>query len=220
MIVHHPADEMLVEYAGGSLAAAETLVVASHVAMCARCRHRVAELEALGAALLDEGETVQVDDSSLAAVLSRIDSDPPAEPAPARDRLDRETLALIPPPLRSLLDVSLSGLRWRRTGRGIEEALLPRYGNARISLLRIRAGQRVPVHTHSANEYTLVLSGGFADGGAHYGRGDLAIADGTVNHAPVADPDMACLCLTVQDGDTRLTGPIGRYLNPLVRRSA
>ena len=220
MITHHFSEGMIVEFASGSLAAAETLVASVHVAMCPVCRTAVADFEALGAELLENCAGEPVGAGSLAAVLSRIGGGLRDEEAPARIELERETGAVVPPPIRALLPGNLSDLRWRRTARGISETSLPRYGEAKVSLLRIRAGQRVPWHTHAGNEYTLVLSGGFFDGADHYGPGDVAVADGAVDHAPVADPGETCLCLTVQDGPIRLTGPIGRYLNPLVRYPA
>ena len=112
----------------------------------------------------------------------------------------------------------LNELEWKRIGRGISEARIDvgvdRY---RTSLLKIDAGRPVPVHTHEGNEYTLVLSGGFSDASGHYLRGDLSVADPTVEHTPVADTDGPCLCLAVLDAPARFTGPIGRLVNVFAR---
>jgi putative transcriptional regulator len=64
---------------------------------------------------------------------------------------------------------------------------------------------------------TLVLAGGFSDESGHFVRGDVAEADPSVNHQPVADPGEDCLCLAVTDAPLRLTGPFGRLLNPFLR---
>ena len=72
MITHHLSEEMIVEFASGSLAAAETLVASVHVAMCPVCRTAVADFEALGAELLENCAGEPVGAGSLAAVLSRI----------------------------------------------------------------------------------------------------------------------------------------------------
>ncbi len=48
----------------------------------------------------------------------------------------------------------------------------------------------------------------------HFLRGDLAEADGSVDHRPIADPGEDCLYLAVTDAPLRLTGPVGRLLNP------
>jgi len=217
MITQHLSDDFLIEYANGALAVPESLVVGSHISICAECRARVETFEDVSAVLLEDGNTEAVSADALAAVLAKIES--PADEAEAEPRIefDQATLELIPPPLRSYLDDSLSALNWKRTGRGLEEVSLLREDDVRISLLRIRAGQKVPSHTHGGEEFTLVLSGGYSDGDTHYGKGDVSVADGAMDHAPIADDDGPCLCLTVRRGATRLTGPIGRFLNPMVR---
>lgn len=215
MITHHLSYDFLIEYANGALATPESLVVGSHIAICAECRARVETFEDVSAVLLEDGNTEAVSAGALDAVLSEIES-PPDEPEP-RIEFDRKTLELIPPPLRRYLDDSLSALHWKRSARGLEEVSLLREDDVRISLLRIRAGQKVPSHTHGGDELTLVLSGGYSDGDTHYGKGDVSLADGATDHAPIADDDGPCLCLTVGRGATRLTGPIGRFLNPMMR---
>ena len=216
MITHHLSDEYLVEYANGSLPGPEALVVGSHLAICVDCRNRVETFETVSAVLLEEGEAEAVSPGALDAILAKIDG-PEEEDAAPLIEFDRDTLQVIPPPLRNYLDGSLSDLNWKRTGRGIEEASLVRDEDVRISLLRIRAGQKVPSHTHRGEEFTLVLSGGYADGDDHFGKGDVSLADSEKDHAPVADSDGPCLCLTVRNGATRLTGPIGKFLNPVMR---
>lgn len=216
MITHHLSDEFLVEYANGSLPGPEALVVGSHLAICAECRDRVETFETVSAVLLEEGEVEAVSPGALEAILAKIDG-PEEEDSVPLIEFDRDTLEIIPPPLRTYLDGSLSDLDWKRTGRGIEEASLVRDEDVRISLLRIRAGQKVPSHTHRGEEFTLVLSGGYADGDDHFGKGDVSLADSAKDHAPVADSNGPCLCLTVRNGATRLTGPIGRFLNPVMR---
>jgi putative transcriptional regulator len=216
MITHHLSDEFLVEYANGSLPGPEALVVGSHLAICAECRDRVETFETVSAVLLEEGEVEAVSPGALEAILAKIDCPEEEDSAPLIE-FDRDTLEIIPPPLRTYLDGSLSDLDWKRTGRGIEEASLVRDEDVRISLLRIRAGQKVPSHTHRGEEFTLVLSGGYADGDDHFGKGDVSLADSAKDHAPVADSNGPCLCLTVRNGATRLTGPIGRFLNPVMR---
>ncbi len=75
----------------------------------------------------------------------------------------------------------------------------------------------MPSHTHAGLELTLVLQGGFCDRTGHFLRGDVAEADSDVDHRPVADDDGPCLCLAVTDAPLRLTGRVGRMLNPFVR---
>lgn len=216
MITHHLSDECLLEYAAGSLPEAESLVVASHLAMCGDCREQLEILEEVGAVLLEDGEVENVSNSSYEAVIRKIAA-PLVEEPPRRIEFDESTLRLIPSPLRDYLDSDLSELSWKRSGRGIEMVSLMHQGDTRISLLRIRPGQKVPSHTHSGEEYTLILDGGYTDGSLHFGQGDISHLDGTVDHAPVADPGKPCLCLSVRTGPPRLTGVMGRILNPFIR---
>lgn len=216
MITHHLSDECLLEYAAGSLPEAESLVVASHLAMCSDCREQLEILEEVGAILLEDGEVEYVPGSSYESVIGKIAA-PLVEEAPRRIEFNENTLRLIPSPLRDYLDDDLSDLSWKRSGRGIEEVSLMHQGDTRISLLRIRPGQQVPSHTHSGEEYTLILDGGYTDGNSHFGQGDISHLDGTVDHAPVADPGKPCLCLSVRTGPPRLTGVMGRILNPFIR---
>ena len=216
MITHHLSDECLLEYAAGSLPEAESLVVASHLAMCSDCREQLEILEDVGAVLLEDGGVENVSNNSYEAVIRKIAAPLVEEPS-RRIEFDDNTLRLIPSPLRDYLDGDLSELSWRRSGRGIEEVSLMHQGDTRISLLRIRPGQKVPSHTHSGEEYTLILDGGYTDGNSHFGQGDISHLDGTVDHAPVADLGKPCLCLSVRTGPPRLTGVMGRILNPFIR---
>ena len=216
MITHHLSDECLLEYAAGSLPEAESLVVASHLAMCSDCREQLELLEEVGAVLLEDGGVEDVPGDSYEAVMAKIAA--PLDEEPSRlIEFGEDTLRLIPAPLRGYLDDDLSRLQWKRSGRGIEEISLKHQGDTRISLLRIRPGQKIPSHTHSGEEYTLILDGGYTDGGDHFGQGDVSHLDGTVDHAPVADPGGPCICLSVRTGPPRLTGIMGRILNPFIR---
>jgi putative transcriptional regulator len=126
----------------------------------------------------------------------------------------------LPEPLRSYVGDDLEVIRWKRVMRGVEQAEIAvggHRGRVKARLLRIRPGVRIPRHTHDGTEMTLVLVGGFSDGGGHYLRGDLSFSDGEVDHSPVADDDGECICLTVTDAPLRLTGPLMRLLNPFVR---
>tara|TARA_Y100001970_G_scaffold293940_1_gene444841 strand:+ start:12012 stop:12668 length:657 start_codon:yes stop_codon:yes gene_type:complete len=215
MIKHHLADEYLVEYAAGSLPEEESLITATHLAFCRECRIRVEALETLGSVLLEDSNGGSVSEDDFDAVMTKINRQEKPDPKKKND-FDETTLRLIPAPLREYIECDLTDLNWKRSGRGIQEVTLKHDGGRRISLLRIRPDQRVPPHTHSGEEFTMVLDGGYNDGGAHYRSGDVSHLDGTVEHAPVADSDGPCLCLSVQTGPPQLTGKIGRILNPFI----
>ena len=220
MIRHHPQDEFILEYSNGSLAAAESLLVACHASMCPVCSRMISDCELISAAILDQDEVMEVSSDSLSAVLEKIDAVDAfgeTEPVPAGPVFDMETLRKVPPPLRRLLDGSISELDWKRAGSGLKRVIFPDYSDARVSLIEIAAGANVPAHTHAGSEFTLVLSGTFRADETDYTPGDVAFADSSVTHRPEAVGMVPCLCLTVEDGPVRLTGPVGRLLNPFIK---
>jgi len=223
MIRHHPPSELLMDYATGAPPEARALAVAAHVGLCDLCRAEVGRLEAIGGALV-EAESVDApqDDRLLRATLHRLDA--PAAPLPAPPSPDEATGGLLPSAVWPYVARGVDGLTWKTVGIGVREALLPiglPLGAApyRASLLRIGAGRGVARHTHGGEELTLVLSGGFTALGEHYGRGDFALADASVDHRPVADPGEDCVCLAVIDAPMRMTGVIGRIIAPFLRNA-
>ena len=64
----------------------------------------------------------------------------------------------------------------------------------------------------------MVLQGGYTDSTGNYGVGDFAVGPGPEQHEPIADSGPPCIALIVVEKPIVLTGPIGRWLNPLVRR--
>jgi len=123
----------------------------------------------------------------------------------------------VPRPLRGYLGDGLESLAWKSRGSVAEFRLLTGHAGMKTRLLRIKGGTALPQHTHEGTEYTLLLAGGFSDASGHYLAGDVAVADPSVDHRPVADPGADCLCLAVTDAPLRLTGRFGRYLNAFLR---
>ncbi len=206
------------DYAAGSCGEAEALIIATHLALCPECRAVVEAYDAVGGALLDEIAPTAVDEHGLEAVLARLDDATPAvEMAPRVAPRGHEDIVL-PEPLRSYLATDLKDVVWKPVMRGLDEAAVPICTSpAKSRLMRIGAGVAVPRHTHHGSEMTLVLSGGFSDNRGHFVRGDIAVSDPEVEHRPVADADEDCICFVVTDAPLKLTGPIGRLLNPFVR---
>ena len=62
----------------------------------------------------------------------------------------------------------------------------------------------------------MVLSGSFMDDGARYARGDVETADVDIEHQPVAEIGMECICLAVTDAPLRFRGPVARLIQPFI----
>ena len=212
---HDVNEALLMDYAAGSLAEPVALAVASHVSLNQAAQAAYADFNRVGGLMLDDLEPEEMDDDALDAVLDRLDEMAVSVPAP---KLDAETQELIPAPLQPYLAASLTDLPWRRIGLGVEEYRVPVPGDThRVSLLRIRPGRAMPRHTHRGPEYTVVLDGSYTDGDRVLGRGDLDYEDVADHHQPVADKDTGCLCLIVLDAPVKLTGMVGRLINPFLR---
>jgi putative transcriptional regulator len=211
---HTAPDELLLDYTAGALAPGPALVVALHAALDPAARRMVERLDALGGALMEGSADVALDDAALERALARLDALPveprPTPPAP------RPGFEWAPPPLARHLAPEA---RWRNVLGGFEEIRLRLPGDShRVSLLRLKPGRGLPMHRHVGIEYTVVLQGGYTDSTGNYGVGDFAVGPGPEQHEPIADPGPPCIALIVIERPIVLTGPIGRWLNPLVRR--
>ena len=212
----HPApDELLLDFAAGALPSGPALALSLHVALDPAARRMVGRLEALGGLLMEGEGEAPIDDAALQRTVTRLDA-LPVEPAP-QPIVPRSGFEWAPPPLLRHLD---PGARWRRVLGGFEEIRLQLPGDTsqRVSLLRLEPGRGLPVHRHVGTEYTVVLQGGYTDVTGNYGVGDFAVGPGPEQHEPIADPGPPCIALIVLERPVVLTGPWGRWLNPLVKR--
>lgn len=214
-MINHPApDELLLDYAASALPEGPALAVAVHVALDPVSRRMVQRLRGLGGALLEEDAgAVAMAESALEEALARLDSiqvEPPPQAASATQAYD-----WAPAPLRPYL----AGKSWRRAFGGFEQIPIELHGSSdRVALLKLEPGKGLPAHRHIANEYTVVLQGGYSDNTGSYARGDFAVGPGPHEHEPIADPGEPCIALIVVEKPIVLTGFWGRFLNPLLRR--
>lgn len=208
-IHHHLSEPLLIAYAAGNLPQAFGLAVASHVSLCDECRASLASYEALGGAVIEDGDSVSLSPGCLDAVLARLGGQEIApKPAPVA--------GILPAPLADVVG-DLSRVQWRHLGRGVRQAILPCDRGAMARLLHIPAGQSVPDHGHRGMELTLVLQGAFRDDQDRFARGDVEIATAADQHTPVAEDGEDCICLAVTDAPLRFAGIVPRLLQPLFR---
>ena len=222
---HHPSEDLLLAYAAGSLDEPRSLLVATHLALCPHCRAVVSKAEAIGGTLLDTADAAPMSAGALQSVLARLDDDQDAGAGrPIRVSAKPEAASSrIPEPLRGYLEGrAIDSLSWRRVAPGIRRHDLSMKGTAQGGeesyLLRLEPEVVVPRHGHHGEEMTLVLEGGFTDNGAHFERGDVEQADGSIEHQPIVDPGEPCVTLVVTDGPLRFTGLLPRLLRPIFDR--
>jgi putative transcriptional regulator len=187
---HHVSEELLTAYAAGAAPEAIALFVASHASLCAACRARLADEEAVGGVLLGALPPTRRDDL-LARTLARLDEPGPAPLAPAPRH------NVFPSPVMRLLGAEPV---WRRVVPGLDVAELPVALNGQPAVLtRLAPGTVVPSHTHSGWELQLVLSGGYQADDGRFDRGDAHCADPAVSHGFRVDADRPCVSLLVRE---------------------
>ncbi|MEP0520756.1 MAG: ChrR family anti-sigma-E factor [Hyphomicrobiales bacterium] len=205
-------DGLMAEFVAGTLPAPLRVMMASHLDMNKSNKEWVANLEAMAGLELMNIEPVALSDPN--SMLDNIFSSD-AEPAVEMHALTEDGT---PSSLKDFIGTNVSNIPWKKNRFvGFEEVQLGEFDGCKASLFRLQAGQGVPHHTHHGTEMTLVLKGGFSDGTGHYVKGEIVIADGTVDHRPIADDDGECICFAVTDAPLRLTGPLGRFIAPFIR---
>jgi len=227
-IRHHPTDESLMRLAAGSLPAGPAMVVATHLAGCPQCRERVAEFEAVGGVLLEKIAPVPMAPDAFAAALRAIDAEETgavaAKAAAAKAAADkpraRRSPAMLPggiPLPEPLRDCQIGPWRWIGIGVRASAVKVPDDPGARLTLLRVGPGRKLPEHGHFGTEFTQILVGSFTDEFGRYMPGDLTEMNHDIEHQPIVDLDGECICLAALEGGMRMTGPFGRLIQPFVR---
>lgn len=205
-------DALMAEFVSGTLPAPLQVLLASHLEMNKSNREWVSNLEALAGLELADIEPVELSDRDgmLAYILS--------SNAGSEDQSELLVEDETPEALHRFIGSTVRDIPWKRNRfASIDEVQLGEYDGCKATLFRLQAGQGVPHHTHEGTEITLVLQGAFSDGTGHFKKGQISIADGTVDHRPVADKDQDCICFAVTDAPLRLTGPLGRFIAPFIR---
>ena len=207
-ITHHIPDSMIAAYASGNLPHPFAVVVASHLSLCSECRAALGAHQAVGGALLESADHVDVSGGMKASLMDLLD-----EPAPRDPVFERK--GIYPGPIME--ELQGRQIRWRKLGMGVKQSILSESAAGSTRLLYIPAGQAVPDHSHNGLELTLVLQGSFSDDTGRFGVGDVEIGDQDLEHTPVADAGDPCICLAATDAPLRFNALIPRLLQPLFR---
>jgi putative transcriptional regulator len=218
-LVHHLDDATVVRFASGDLDEAFAVVVASHLAMCATCRHSVRAAEEIGGHLLESDAAADLSDEVFDRTMARIDEagDEGARAPTARHHSDVGD-ATIPAPLLRFVGSKLDAIKWRSVAPGVKKhpIELNSATNSSLYMLHIAPGKAVPEHGHGGAEVTLILTGAYRDALGRFGPGDIADLDEHVEHQPIVEPGAACICLVATEAPTRFKGVFSRLLQPLV----
>ncbi|MEO4043206.1 ChrR family anti-sigma-E factor [Hoeflea sp. CAU 1731] len=213
MTVHHHLDDAsIMRYASGDFDEAFAIIVASHIAMCDECRAAVRAAEAMGGAVMEAA-----DSSPLAADafdrLSRMLDMEPEKPLLTPE----PTAGNVPLPLSRLIGRDLDQVPWRTIVPGMQRHRIDiASSTSSLYMLKIAPGRKMPEHGHGGTEMTLILEGSYSDVFGQFAAGDIADLDEHVEHQPVVDSDIDCICLVATERPTRFKGMVSRILQPLI----
>jgi len=215
MIEHHLDDDMLQQYAAGTLAEGWSVAVATHLALCPACRSKLSVLESVGGYFIDSEPADEAEVSqSWESVKAKIDAGQIDKVVHIKKGSSSDHT--YPEPLRTYIDAA-GGLKWRKLGRGAAQMVIPTGDETTtMRLLKIPAGQPVPEHSHRGVELTLVLDGSFSDEVSTFARGDVEMADDSLMHQPKADKGKDCICLAVTEAPLRFKSRFLRLIQPLL----
>jgi len=73
MIKHHVDPEILMSYAAGTSSMPVSLIVASHITICGKCRKDIQLFEDIGGKVLEESSSIKTKPETLDIMLSKLD---------------------------------------------------------------------------------------------------------------------------------------------------
>ncbi|MGE3363597.1 MAG: ChrR family anti-sigma-E factor [Rhizobiaceae bacterium] len=212
-IKHHPSEETLLRFATGTLGAGPALVVSVHLDRCDHCRQRLTSLEAVGGEILEKMPPASLPADFFGRTLERMHNNERLRVARTPSSTHPELGIELP---RALDECELTPWKWLGPGFRWSKIKIPGSPDAKVMLLKGRAGLHLPVHGHTGLEVVQMLSGSLSDQRGEYLPGDLDEADDEVVHGPIVGTDSECICLAALEGDSHLHGFLGRLLRPFV----
>lgn len=201
---YHPPKEWLLDFVAGQLAEGFRLVLGAHIESCSHCQQALRQLQMLGANLLGELPPTAMSDDAFDKVWQQ---------AQQTEQVPAASLKLS---VRDALQKQLREIKWQQLGP-LRRAKLLSTRDCQLTLLHMKAGARMPTHTHGGNEMTLILAGAYSDCYGRYNVGDLMVADGEHQHAPIASSDEDCICVVAESAPPRFTAALLRLFNPLLK---
>lgn len=213
---YHPDIELLLKYSSGQAEPAISVAVGVHVHECSTCQKSIAEFEAVGGSTLEaipveQQTTDTVTDNLFDKLMQDVEQLPDNQSVSVYD--DCAVASIDRPFLQQLSERNYGNLQWQKVTKNIFKATVamndPRY---HVELLRFAPKAKIPIHTHTGSEITVVLEGQFSDKGGTYKSGEFIVSDSSVEHQPLAGSE-GCVCLAITDAPLKFTGTFGPIIN-------
>lgn len=215
-------ESLLMGYAFGVLDRAQSLIVASHLALSPKARAITGACENVAGALLARDcPPADMRPGALERAMMALDGLCGEGPCTGHGCVEfdlPEELGKLPQPVMQTLMTAPTPFEWKALGGGFRSYDLCMGGEcaSKARFMKLDPGIKTPHHHHGGIEITLVLGGAFMDEGGSYRRGDLIVADETMNHAPKACPEAGCVCMVVTSAPVKFTG-LASVLNPFLK---
>lgn len=168
------------------------------------------EGEVIAGTMLEAEIVADMSPHALDMVFAAIDRGAPKP----KQKLVYDELGATPAFLQDAILAAETTRGWSFGGPGIKRLVIDTPGGkskgaAKLEIIRIDPGTRVPWHTHKGQELTLCLAGEFSDGYGVYGPGDFTVYDGKTRHQPTAAPNAPAFALAVTDAGLQFEGLLG-----------
>jgi putative transcriptional regulator len=207
----HPDETLLIEYTAGQLDQATALVIATHIEVCEECQKKSAVYASLAAEFLEQSDDMPCGEEILQALLSKL---PEQHKNTPKIKLTPHQEDFYPQTLNDFLAAFPPKKSWQQVGGSLRQLPLAKgFNGATCKIMGVKAGHKIPKHTHKGDEFVLVLQGGLSDHRGTLRCGDFIYSDSSVEHTPVAEMGEECICLVVTHGKLKFTGVFGRILN-------
>ena len=192
-------NQLIVEYASGSLGPAKSLFTATYLFLNSRASSLNNAFESFfGDALLDNK------DSDLTNIKYTDCIQNMKSPLKKSSELVSPLSKIIGP---------LEKVNWKQIYKGFQEFSPIINDSDEIKLIKMDPGVSVPLHSHGGKDYILVLKGSFCDEYGEYNKGDIQINDQKVKHTPTASKTEGCVCLSITEKEVIFFGKYGSFLN-------
>ncbi|WP_210215774.1 ChrR family anti-sigma-E factor [Roseitalea porphyridii] len=202
-------DALVSGYVAGSLPRPLHVLMDAHLELSPANRPIVAGLEGVAGDALEQLDPMELGDrdGALSAIFASTTS---AETDPVK------RCGTMPRALADFVGHSVDDIPWKTKMPGFREYDMEDVDGCHVSMFWIKPGRTVPSHTHEGMELSLIIDGAFRDERGRFGRGDISIADPSVDHRPVAERDVPCIGFAVTDAPLRLTGSLRQRLSDIL----
>lgn len=214
--IHSADEEVMAAHAAGTLPTGQHLVLSCQADLQPAIAQKLAAYDAVGGAVIETAKSEELSDGFIGRLMKTLSDDVTTENAvPARP----DAPDWMPSALSDYLDRADIELKWRSVGPGVQHApIVTRKSGERIYLLRAAPGTKMPVHSHSGEEWTLILQGGYHVDETGYTRGDLHCEDEACEHQPIIDDHgEACISLVADQGRLKFRNPLLKLVQLITR---